>query len=812
MAKAALVCLEKTTIAFDGLYSYAVPQQLENTLCAGCRVTVPFGRANSHRQGVVVKFEEIEDTTGLKAVISQLDEEPLLNNEMLWMLEILRETSCCTYYDALRVLVPAGIGIKLTTRCSLNRHFDDDGESFTDTQKSILDWLRKKKDWVDISKLAEAFGLTAESPEITELINRGIIFTEEYAKEKIGAKTVSMVRLTAAWEEGEISFSLTPKQSAVVSLLSQVGCADLRELCYLCSVTRGVVDTLVKKGAAELFERTVYRTPSAHTRSTAGEVCLNAQQQAAYDKLSEFMKQGFVTSLLYGVTGSGKTQVFLKLIQKTINDGKNAILLVPEISLTPQTIQLFKQALGEQVGVLHSSLSLGERADEFKRIREGKVRLVVGTRSAVFAPLENIGLIVIDEEQEHTYKSEQSPRYHAKDIARARCRRNNAMLLLASATPSIESFYNAQQGRYELVRMDERYSGATLPDVYIVDMRDCSPGTLLSEELEENIRLNLAKGEQTILLLNRRGHSTVIKCGECGEAAQCPHCSIPLTYHQTNGQLMCHYCGYFVPAVSQCPECGSGYVRYTGMGTQRAQEILEEIFPEASVLRMDTDTTLSKFAHERYFNEFLQGKYDIMIGTQMVAKGHNFPNVTLVGVLNADSSLYSEDFRSFERTFSLITQVVGRSGRGSISGRAIIQTHTPESTVIAQAAAQDYDSFYNEEIAGRELGFYPPYCSIALVGFVGEDQKKVQLSAKRFTAALAQRAKEKYDGIPLRMLGPCEPAINRVAGKYRSKLLLKYRKERRFFKLLREVMEEFGRDKANKGVTFFADPYYDHSM
>ena len=360
--------------------------------------------------------------------------------------------------------------------------------------------------------------------------------------------------------------------------------------------------------------------------------------------------------------------------------------------------------------------------------------------------------------------------------------------------------------------MDERYSGATLPDVYIVDMRDCSPGTLLSEELEENIRLNLAKGEQTILLLNRRGHSTVIKCGECGEAAQCPHCSIPLTYHQTNGQLMCHYCGYFVPAVSQCPECGSGYVRYTGMGTQRAQEILEEIFPEASVLRMDTDTTLSKFAHERYFNEFLQGKYDIMIGTQMVAKGHNFPNVTLVGVLNADSSLYSEDFRSFERTFSLITQVVGRSGRGSISGRAIIQTHTPESTVIAQAAAQDYDSFYNEEIAGRELGFYPPYCSIALVGFVGEDQKKVQLSAKRFTAALAQRAKEKYDGIPLRMLGPCEPAINRVAGKYRSKLLLKYRKERRFFKLLREVMEEFGRDKANKGVTFFADPYYDHSM
>lgn len=814
MAKAALVCLEKTTLSFDKLYSYLVPSNMEDSLLPGCRVMVPFGRNNASRQGLVMALEEREQVEKLKAVLAQIDPEPLLNKELLWLMELLRETTFCTYYDALRVLIPAGIGVTIQTRCSVNRHWEGEEDSLTDTQKGILAYLKKKRDWVDLEKVLDAFGLTQDSPEITELAEQEIIFTDEYAKEKIGAKTVSMARLTAAYEEGEISLKLTQKQKAVVSLLGQAGCANIRELCYFCSVGKGVVDTLVKKEVVELFERTVYRDPYRnHSQEALEEICLSAHQQEAYERLCQLMDQGGCPiSLLYGVTGSGKTQVFLKLIQKTIAQGKNAILLVPEISLTPQTIGLFRRVLGSQVGVLHSSLSIGERADEYKRIREGRVHLVVGTRSAIFAPLENIGLIVIDEEQEHTYKSDQSPRFHARDIAKARCKYHGAMLLLASATPSVESYYFAGEGRYELVKLEHRFTGSELPDVMIVDMNDSLPGTVFSPELEENIRWNLEKGEQTILLLNRRGYHTLIKCSSCGEVATCPNCSVPLTYHQANGQMICHYCGYFTPLATKCPACESSYVRYTGTGTQRVEEMLEEMFPDASVLRMDMDTTMSKFAHEKYFHEFLQKKYDIMIGTQMVAKGHNFPGVTLVGVLNADSSLYSQDFRSFERTFSLITQVVGRSGRGELPGRAIIQTYTPESPVIAQASAQNYDEFFADEIATRRMCLYPPFCSIALVGFVGEDRFQVEKSAKRFAFAFTCQAKKDYPNLPIRMLGPCEPTVFRAAGKYRFKLLLKYRMSRDFCRLLRGLLEEFGRDKENRGVTAFADPYYDHSM
>ncbi|MEG1779385.1 MAG: primosomal protein N', partial [Oscillospiraceae bacterium] len=418
---------------------------------------------------------------------------------------------------------------------------------------------------------------------------------------------------------------------------------------------------LEKKGVIELFENTVYRNPFRDKEPIAlPPATLSADQEEAFKQLSLYKASNdFCTALLYGVTGSGKTQVFAKLIEKTVSEGKNAILLVPEISLTPQTIQLFRSLLGEKVGVLHSSLSLGERSDEYKRIADGKVSLVVGTRSAVFAPLTNVGLIIIDEEQEHTYKSDKTPRYHARDIAKARCRYNGCMLLLASATPSVESYYAGISGQYKLVSLQERFTGSSLPDVTLVDMKDTLPGTLFSDCLLENMKLNLKNGEQTVLLLNRRGYHTMIKCSSCGEVATCPHCSIPLTYHQVNGQMMCHYCGYFTPLITTCENCLGEYIRHIGVGTQKAEEMLHELFPEARILRMDTDTTISKFAHERYFNEFLNGKYDIMIGTQMIAKGHNFPKVTLVGVLNADSMLYNEDFRSFERTFSLVTQVVG---------------------------------------------------------------------------------------------------------------------------------------------------------
>ena len=543
---------------------------------------------------------------------------------------------------------------------------------------------------------------------------------------------------------------------------------------------------------------------------------LTEEQSAAHGRLCELADSGEAhTALLYGVTGSGKTEVFLRTIRHVLDGGRGVIMMVPEISLTPQMIDRFRRYFGGQVAVLHSGLSMTERLDEWKRIKNGGASIVVGTRSAVFAPMENIGLIVIDEEQEGTYKSEMSPRYHARDVARFRAAQEGALLLLASATPSVESFYRAREGRYELLTLKNRYGAARLPDVAILDMAAQPLGAQsasLSERLAAELQRNLDAGEQSILLLNRRGYNTLVKCAVCSTVATCPNCSVALTYHSANGHLMCHYCGYTARPDESCPTCGNKFRRFSGAGTQKVEQELCELFPDARILRMDMDTTMARFSHEKHFSDILAGKYDIIIGTQMVAKGLDFPNVTLVGVLSADSALYAQDYRSFERAFSLFTQVVGRSGRAEKAGRAYIQTFTPENPVIALAAAQDYDGFYAEEIDSRRIHLYPPFCDMVGIGFSGLEYAGTKEAARRFLAEFTRLAKTEYAELPLRVLGPCESQIVKLAGKYRFRMAIKCRYDRRTRALLRGVADWYFSQPALRGVTLTVDPKYESSI
>ena len=456
------------------------------------------------------------------------------------------------------------------------------------------------------------------------------------------------------------------------------------------------------------------------------------------------MENGGGTGLLFGVTGSGKTQVYLKLIDKAIENGKDVIVLVPEISLTSQVIAIFHKRYGDMVAVFHSALSMGERNDEYKRADRGDARIVIGTRSAVFAPLHNLGLIIMDEEQEHTYKSERTPRYHAKDAANFRCKYNKALFLMTSATPSLESYSNAVKGKYALCEMNERYGDAKLPQVITVDMKaEMKSGnhTPVSAKLRELLQEALDNRKQAILLINRRGYNTFIACNDCGHVITCPNCSISLTYHSYNNRLTCHYCGYTKTLDTICPECGSDNVRYSGYGTQRIEDELTALFPSARILRMDADTTSTKFSHDKMFSAFSNHEYDILIGTQMVAKGLDFPDVTLVGVVNADNSLYDENYNSAERSFDLITQVVGRSGRRDEQGKAVIQTINPYNECIEFAAMQDYKGFFKNEIMLRKALIYPPYCDMISVSFVGENENTAALCAKSFLYRLSVKCR-----------------------------------------------------------------------
>ncbi len=796
----AQVAVENTAYSFDMLYSYVIPEELKGTITSGMRVAVPFGKGNRRRIGLVFSVESGSGNK-LKSLLFAVDSEPCISQELLKLCVWLRDNTFCTYFDAFRAILPPGLSFSLKTHYCVNNEYN--GE-LTDKERAFVERLRAAADGIARDEVISS--CTDSGKLLRTLLEKGAINESDELKRRVGDETTRLVRLA----ELEEMPKLTPKQKQVLEFVENSEAASVKEICYACCVTAAVIKRLVDKGVLEMYEQTVFRTePTEDASESPEDIVFSPKQQEVFDGLAELLNDPAPKcALLRGVTGSGKTSVFIRLINEAVKQGKTAMMLVPEISLTPQMVGKFRRLFGGEVAVLHSSLSLGERADEYRRIKTGKAKIVIGTRSAVFAPVQNLGIIVIDEEGEGTYKSENSPRYHAREAAKQRCFAHNAFLLLASATPSLESYYNAKIGRYSLFELDERYNNAVLPDVYIVDMKiEAQNGnhSAFSMPLIDEIQANLDRGEQSILLLNRRGYHTSVRCASCGVATECPTCAVPLTYHKANGSVICHYCGYTQRLQQTCPKCGSRYMVMKGTGTQRIEDELSGIFPRARILRMDADTTSTKNAFESKFKAFADGEYDIIVGTQMIAKGLDFPNVTLVGVLKTDNSLYAEDFKAYERTFSLVTQVVGRSGRGGRKGRAMIQTFTPEHYVLNLAARQDYPAFYDEEIRLREAMLYPPYCDIVTVTFSALQDDKCSAAANRFVQIFSEQPEAKENKIPLRLLGPAKCSAAKINGRYRYRLMIKCRNGSMLRRLIENSLKASGQDSAFANVGFYAD-------
>lgn len=822
--KIAQVAISEAGYDFDKPYDYVISPALADTAKPGCRVLVPFGKGNRKVVGIILSVHETTGLEKIKSILEVIDTEPVLNGELLKLAEWLSGHTFCTVYDAVKSMLPAGLNLKNVISYRLAEDISRyDLDKLDEDSRRMAEYLQKSKAAVKRERLLEIMGLSPDSDLPEKLVKKGLLKRIDDAIRRVSDATLKMARL--AVNEEKLSDFLeicTASQRSVLELLKDVGAACVKEICYFAGVSAAVVNNLAKKGIIEFFEQETYRNPNRDKPlyTDTGEIVLTPEQEAVYRSLVEQYRKGYTekkvnASLLFGVTGSGKTQVYLKLLDDVIAEGRQALVMVPEISLTPQMLSIFLARYGEKVAVMHSALSLGERLDEWKRVKRGEAQIVVGTRSAVFAPFSNIGLIIVDEEQEYTYKSESSPRYHARDVATFRAVYHKALLLLCSATPSIGTYYKAENGHYMLNRLPHRYGNATLPEVQTVDMREelfSGNNKILSRTLYEALKSNMEQGNKSILLLNRRGFNTFLSCAACGHVITCPQCSISLTYHFANKRLMCHYCGYSVGYTEKCSQCGEPCVKFMGYGTQRLEQEIEELFPEARVLRMDTDTTMSRYAFEDKIQQFSQDEYDIMIGTQMVAKGLDFPDVTLVGVLSADQSLYDDDFRSYERTFSLLTQVVGRSGRGNLKGKAIIQTITPDSEIISLAAAQNYELFYKNEIAFRRALVYPPFCDICVIGFAGVNEAEVKRGAQDFFEELKVKVSEEYESLKLIIMGPSPAKIVKLSNKFRYRIIVKCRMSSATRTLFGTLLMSFYRNKRHKNVTAFIDVNPDDVM
>lgn len=807
----AKIAVSAANFAIDKPYSYRIPEDI--TVVPGQRVQLPFGRANKRTEGIVLTVESGEETR-LKPIDCSLDEQPLLTEKQLRLAAFLRERYFCTFYDAIRVMLPAGLWFRTKNTFSLTG------------DRSWKDKTIRKAHAEDILLLLESLGGQAEEAALRNLIPEEEILHEALSyllrkkwitsqtdfQRKTGDKTERIATLAASPEETLAFAESRPKSAAmqkqVLELLCSLGSVAVKELCYFTGASTATVNRLEKLGYVTLSERQVLRCREIKPVQLDGPLVLNPAQQACFEGLqSQLVSDQPGVALLYGVTGSGKTSVYIKLIASCLAAGKSAMLLVPEIALTPQLLGLLAAYFGEKVAVLHSSLSSGERYDQWKRVRSGEAPVVVGTRSAVFAPCTP-GLIILDEEQEHSYKSENSPRYSAKEVAIWRGAKENALVLLGSATPSIESMYRAQSGIYRLYTLTERYNGKPLPEVDIVDMRQ---EMKLGNDLSLSVPLRHAMmdahdaGRQTILLLNRRGASRALVCVDCGETPECPRCAVRMTYHSANNRLMCHYCGHSQPVPERCPSCG-GPLKTIGTGTQKVQSELEFLFPDWDSLRMDTDTVNAVNTHEKILDQFRQNRVPVLIGTQMVAKGLNLPEVTLVGVLDADLSLYTGGYRAGETTFNMLTQVVGRAGRGDAEGRAVIQTLVPEHQVIKLAARQDYDGFYDLEINLRRVQNAPPFGDIAVVTVTGQEETAVLRGAAKFRDSLnACLRNPVYREENCTVLGPAPCAVPKINYHFRYQLTLRCRMTKSLRLLLAHLLREFSKDKANRNINAFID-------
>ena len=801
------VAVSAAPYSIDKPYDYLVPEPLLEAAVPGVRVTVPFGRGNRTSEGMILARVQGEKVQGLKPLDSVLDSGPVLDGDGIALALWMRQRYFCTMFEAVKTILPAGLWYRLREVWHLAEGVDREAAAALcgniRRAGAVLDVLWASGGSAGLEALRDACGQEAEST-LRAMEKTGTVRCETEAARKIGDKTRRMVSLAVSTEDAlamtEAKRRSAPARYEVVRLLAATGRASAADVCYFTGASARTLKAMEKAGLLAFSEEEELRVPQATEVEPGAPIVLNGEQQAAYDGILSLMDSGKPeAALLHGVTGSGKTQVYLRLVQEALDRGKTAMVLVPEIILTPQMMRKFSSYFGSKVCMLHSSLRMTERYDQWKRIRRGEVQVVLGTRSAVFSPLKNLGLLILDEEQEGSYQSENPPRYHTRDVAKFLCAREKAVLLLGSATPTVESAWAAEEGTYHLFQLRRRYNAHALPQVRIADLRQeiraGNPG-LISAPLRQELEENLRRGEQSILFLNRRGSSRMLLCGECGHVPECPRCSVALTYHSANGRLMCHYCGHSERAPEACPVCG-GIMKHVGTGTQKVEEELRELFPEAGILRMDADTASG--GHEAILSRFEKERIPILLGTQMVAKGLDFENVTLVGVLSADLSLYVDNYRAAERTFNLLTQVVGRAGRGGKQGRAIIQTYTPGNDVIRCAAEQNYDSFYQNEVRMRRLRRCPPFADLFVFTVSGTEEGSVLRAA----AGARERLRQGFPGEEV--LGPAPAPVLKLNNRFRYRLLLVGKNDKATRDRISWLLKEFANDRANRGLNIFVD-------
>ncbi len=809
--------------SIDGTYDYRIPPEIADEVFVGSFVSVPFGRSNVMRIALVTEIKGESEHARLKCVCEVCPDTLSLDERMLGLCAYMRERTLCSTGDAVRAMIPASALSRL-----IKTYFpcgDYTPTSSDDKQSSdlfVYEYLCRNPG-ARMPQLRRRFGddLTGA---LRRLEAKGLVkkeFVMEGASEgkllRVWETPLSRKEAYALLDGGEwqgIRLTGEKQKDALRAVIESDVPLSTNELKEHARVTEAPLKLLLSRGILSCRDARQERNPYGSVPFVGQTpISLNEEQTTALETLDALATAGEArAALLYGVTGSGKTAVMISLIDRLLSRGRGVILLLPEIALTPQSVSIFCARYGERVALIHSALAQGERYDAYCRIRDGRADVVIGTRSAVFSPVKNLGAIIIDEEQEHTYKSDQNPKYHARDVARYRCATSGALMLLASATPSLESYHKAREGIYTLVRLTRRYGSAVLPRVIVSDLRDeAGRGALspLGERLTEELSSVRAKGEQAVLFLNRRGYNHYISCRSCGEALKCPSCSVALTYHTRRGtyetgDMVCHWCGTRLPLPSTCPTCHSPHLSRMGFGTQRVEEELGTLFPDSRLLRMDTDTTAAKFSYDTMLSRFRAGEADILLGTQMVTKGHDFPNVTLVGVLSADASLYLDDYRAAERTFSMLTQVIGRAGRGEKEGVAVIQTSNPDHEVIRLACAQDYEGFYEREIRMRRLLTFPPFCDIALLTVVSPEEPDVLRESGRLSRLIDRLVSERYADVQLVKFGPFEAPVYRVENKYRMRMVLKCKLTKRTLLLLSEVLCSFGTE-TGKNVSLSVD-------
>ena len=804
----------------DNVYTYFIPLSMRGEIRRGSFVTVPFGRGNRKQMGVVWSLGHTSEYKDVKTVAEICSDRPALDEGEMALCEYMKENFLCSIGEAVRCVVPTAAIGKMT---EFYKAANDSGsrlEGLSPADILVYDYIAAA-DGRTLDAVKAKFGASAAVESIKVLQSKDLVVKDRVAAGK--SRELYEIYYTLAIDNAEAEAMLSgegktklrsEKHKAIIRYLIDSGeetSAD--EIRRECEVENTQLKALAEKGLINRYEKRVFRDGAGNGEQDSGEIILNDEQNKAYLQIKDKLDTGGASAfLLHGVTGSGKTSVIIKAIDRALECGKGAIMLLPEIALTPQTLKIFNSRYGDKVALIHSGLSAGERFDSYTRLRSGEARLAVGTRSAVFAPVKELGLIVIDEEHETTYKSDSSPRYHTRDIARYRCAKSEAVMLLSSATPSIESYTKAKEGKYTLLELKERYGGATLPEVDIYDMRkealagNISPiGARLLNELKEVTD----RGEQAILFLNRRGYNTSVSCRSCGEIITCPKCSISMNYHTKrgyeNGFLFCHWCGYKKIMPKTCPSCSSEHLVKIGYGTQRIEEQISSLLPDKKIIRMDADSTAAKNSFDSMLSNFKDGKADILLGTQMVTKGHDFPKVTLVGVLQADMSLYMDDYHAAERTFSMLTQVIGRAGRSKNKGVAIIQTTNPDNDTIRLACKQDYEAFYNAEIRLRKALVFPPYCDIALLNLTSADEKQALQGAKRLRESLDRLAAKEFSDVQMIVFGPFESPVYKVDGKYRMRIVVKCRLNKRSRALFADLLTDFSkgsRDQVTLSVDF----------